>query len=54
MLFLTHAKKRTLFGNALNLPISPFLHTIQEELVERGRLEKMKKKAKDKQLSLFP
>ena len=54
MLFLTHAKKRTLFGNALNLPISPFLHTIREELVERGRLEKMKKKAKDKQLSLFP
>ena len=52
-LFLSHAKKRNLFGNWLNLPISPFLNNIKEELIKRGKLEKGKKKVKDKQLSLF-
>ena len=53
MLFLTHARKRNLFGKHLNLPISPFLDNIREELVQRGKSRDGKKKAKDKQLSLF-
>jgi len=53
MLFLTHARKRNLFGRYLNLPISPFLDNIREELVQRGKSRDGKKKAKDKQLSLF-
>ena len=53
MLFLTHAKRRNLFGNHLDLPVSPFLVTIKEELVRRGRFEKGKRKPKDDQLSLF-
>ena len=53
MLFLTHARKRNLFGRHLNLPISPFLDNIREELVQRGKSRDGKKKAKDKQLSLF-
>lgn len=52
-LFLSHAKKRNLYGNWINLPISPFLGNIKEELIKRGELRKGKKKAKDKQLSLF-
>jgi len=53
MLFLTHAKKRNLYGRVFTLPISPFLGNIKEELIKRGELRKGKKKAKDKQLSLF-
>ncbi len=53
MLFLTHARKRNLYGNLLGLPISPFLDSIKEELVRRERLENGKKRAKDSQLSLF-
>ena len=53
MLFLTHAKRRNLFGNHLGLPVSPFLLTIKEELVRRGTFEKGKRKPKDDQLSLF-
>ena len=52
-LFLSHAKKRNLFGNSLHLPISPFLNNIKEELIKRGRAEKGKKKVRNKQLSLF-
>ena len=52
-LFLSHAKKRSLYGNPLHLPISPFLKNIKEELIKRGRVEKGKKKKQDKQLSLF-
>ncbi|OQY17405.1 MAG: hypothetical protein B6I32_00890 [Desulfobacterium sp. 4572_20] len=52
-LFLSHAKKRNLFGNSFHLPISPFLKNIKEELIKRGRAEKGKKKKQDKQLSLF-
>ncbi|MBE9593968.1 MAG: ATP-binding domain-containing protein, partial [Proteobacteria bacterium] len=52
-LFLSHAKKRSLYGNPLHLPISPFLKNIKEELIKRGKLEKGKKKKQDKQLSLF-
>jgi len=53
MLFLSHAKKRNLYGRVFTLPISPFLGSIKEELIKRGELKKGKKKAKDKQLSLF-
>ena len=53
MLFLTHAKKRNLYGSRLNLPVSPFLDSIKEELVKKGKLRNVKKKTKDKQLSLF-
>lgn len=53
MLFLTHARRRDLFGNTLNQTASPFLVAIKEVLVKRGRFEKSKRKAKDHQLSLF-
>jgi len=53
MLFLTHARKRNLFGNQLNLPISPFLDNIREELIKRGKSKNGKKKVRDKQLPLF-
>jgi DNA helicase-2/ATP-dependent DNA helicase PcrA len=53
MLFLTHAKRRNLFGNRLDLPVCPFLVTIKEELVKRGRFEKGKRKPGEDQLSLF-
>jgi len=52
-LFLSHAKKRNVFGNSLHLPISPFLNNIKEELIKKGRAEKGKKKVRNKQLSLF-
>ena len=52
-LFLSHAKKRNLFGNSFHLPISPFLNNITEELITRGRAETGKKKARNKQFSLF-
>nr|MBC8457442.1 ATP-dependent helicase [Deltaproteobacteria bacterium] len=52
-LFLSHAKRRNLYGNWISLPISPFLGNIKEELIKRDELKKGKKKAKDKQLSLF-
>jgi len=52
-LFLSHAKKRNLFGTSFHLPISPFLDNITEELLKRGRVEKGKKKVRNKQLSLF-
>ncbi|UCF72921.1 MAG: UvrD-helicase domain-containing protein [Deltaproteobacteria bacterium] len=53
MLFLTYAKRRNLYGNWLNLPISPFLDAIREGLIKRGEFERWKKKPKDKQLPLF-
>ncbi len=52
-LFLSHAKRRNLYGNSFYLPISPFLSNIKEGLLKRGELEKGKKKAWNKQLSLF-
>ena len=53
MLFLTHARKRNLFGKQLNLPVSSFLDNIREELVKRGKSKEREKKPRDKQLSLF-
>jgi DNA helicase-2/ATP-dependent DNA helicase PcrA len=53
MLFLSHAKKRNLFGRSFALPISPFLRSIKEDLVKRAKTEMGEKRAKDRQLSLF-
>ena len=53
MLFLSHAKKRSLFGRSFALPISPFLRSITEDLVKRAKTEMKEKRAKDRQLSLF-
>ena len=52
-LFLSHAKKRHLFGNSFHLPVSPFLNPITEELVKKERVEKGKRKVRNKQLSLL-
>jgi superfamily I DNA/RNA helicase len=53
MLFLSHAKKRNLFGRSFALPISPFLRSIKEDLVKRAKTEMGEKRVKDRQLSLF-
>ncbi len=52
-LYLSHAKRRNLFGNSLHLSISPFLKNIKEELITRGEVEKGKNKVRNKQLSFF-
>jgi superfamily I DNA/RNA helicase len=36
-LYLTHARRRILFGRELRLPPSPFLAALREELAERSR-----------------
>ena len=53
MLFLSHAKKRNLYGRSFALPVSPFLDAIREELVRREKTEGVKRAAKDRQLKLF-
>jgi len=53
MLFLSHAKKRNLFGRSFALPISPFLRSIKEDLVKRAKTEMGERRVKDRQLSLF-
>lgn len=54
-LYLTHAKRRSLFGRSLNLPLCPFVADIKEELLrkEQKRYKPRKKSADDGQLSLF-
>lgn len=53
-LFITHAKKRFLFGKEHSLPRSPFLDSIEKELVLLHKSEyKRKAKEKEIQLSLF-
>ena len=54
MLFLSHAKKRNLYGRTLSPSVSPFLRTIREELIARSSPEKAVKREKNRQLSLFP
>ncbi len=52
-LFLTHARKRYLFGREYRLDKSPFLAGIEEELTEQSTAEYRKRKTKeDAQLSL--
>ncbi len=53
-LFLCQAKKRFIFGKEYRLSRSPYLNRIEEELVERSKIEpKKRKNKKDKQLSFF-
>ncbi len=54
MLFLSHARNRTLRGQKFKLPASPFLHLIQLELLRRIENTPHKNpEKKDGQLSLF-
>ena len=53
-LFLTHARRRFLFGKTYENQRSPFLETIEKELVELKRQQhKAKPRKNDGQLSLF-
>jgi uncharacterized protein (TIGR00375 family) len=54
LLYLTHARSRNIRGRKFNLPKSPFLSSIQEELVQQIKNKPTKKPdEKDNQLSLF-
>ena len=54
LLYLTHARSRTLRGRKFNLPKSPFLSSIQQELVNQIKNKPpTKPEEKDNQLSLF-
>jgi DNA helicase II / ATP-dependent DNA helicase PcrA len=54
LLYLTHARSRMLRGRKFNLPKSPFLSTIQQELIQHIKNKPAKKpKEEDNQLSLF-
>jgi uncharacterized protein (TIGR00375 family) len=54
LLYLTHARSRTIRGRKFNLPKSPFLSSIQQELVQQIKNKPHKKPdEKDNQLSLF-
>lgn len=53
-LFLTHANRRKWFGTYKNLPVSPFLEKIKDELLKLSRFEKVyEEKDNSEQLSLF-
>ena len=51
-LFLTHADERIWRGNSQQLPPSPFLQNVGDELFNASRTE-VKRKPRDKQLQLF-
>jgi DNA helicase II / ATP-dependent DNA helicase PcrA len=54
LLYLTHARSRTIRGRKFNLPKSPFLQAIQQELIQQIKNKRTKKpEEKDNQLSLF-
>lgn len=54
LLYLTNAKSRTIRGRKFNLPKSPFLDSIQQELLQQIKNKPHKKPGeKDNQLSLF-
>jgi DNA helicase II / ATP-dependent DNA helicase PcrA len=54
LLYLTSAKSRTIRGRKFNLPKSPFLDSIQQELIQQIKNNPPKKsEEKDNQLSLF-
>ncbi len=53
-LFLSHAEKRFWLGTVKNLPISPFLAKIQDDLLKLSKFNKeYKEKDNSEQLSLF-
>ncbi len=54
MLFLSHSKKRNLYGRTLNSCISPFMIPVKEELLNRQKEEKRPARKGTGQLSLFP
>jgi uncharacterized protein (TIGR00375 family) len=54
LLYLTHARSRTLRGRKFNLAKSPFLSSIQQELIQQIKNKPNKNpKEEDNQLSLF-
>jgi superfamily I DNA/RNA helicase len=54
LLYLTYSKSRTIRGRKFNLPKSPFLGAIQQELLQQIKNKPPKKPGeKDNQLSLF-
>lgn len=54
LLYLTHARSRNIRGRKFNLPKSPFLSSIQQELVRQIKNKPPNKpEEKDNQLSLF-
>lgn len=53
LLFLTHAKKRFIFGREYNLDRSNFLDKIEEELIEQAQSQSNKKIKIDNQQRLF-
>ncbi|HKL31153.1 MAG TPA: UvrD-helicase domain-containing protein, partial [Tangfeifania sp.] len=54
LLYITHAKTRWLRGRKFNLPKSPFIASIQQELIQQIKNKTRKKPGeKDNQLSLF-
>jgi superfamily I DNA/RNA helicase len=54
LLYLTYAKSRTLRGRKFNLPKSPFIESIQQELFQQIKNKARKKPDEnDNQLSLF-
>ncbi len=52
-LILSRALQRHWRGRMRALDPSPFLHDIEQELVKHQRLEPMRRKPQDRQLSLF-
>jgi superfamily I DNA/RNA helicase len=53
-LYLTHARRRRLFGREVRLPPSPFLAALREELAERSRPDPEPPRNRDAgQLDLF-
>lgn len=53
MLFLTHAKRRFLHGPELQLPKSPFLNLIENQLTGQTKSDYKKPDKNQGQLSLF-
>jgi len=53
-LFLSYAGKRRLYNRYFELPQSPFLYSIKDELIERGEKKIRTRALRDRQLSLFP
>ncbi len=43
-LYLTNAQSRFLYGKTYNLPLSPYIKAIEQELLEEKKIEYKKKK----------
>jgi len=52
-LYLTHTKKRTLFGKRMNNPLSRFVEDIEAKLKQYEQAERKFKKKEERQISLF-